>query len=223
MVLLLLFSVFLAFHAPDAYAGFTEIGVPGHKSYVRKKDKRSVIILVGDSRTMMCTYQGRFQSSRSNYCFCWVNGGNISVIGKKGKLTPYVKKKIRRYRKRCIVVLNLGVNGNSDPKKNAKRIIKTYNRWMKLYPDVPFYVVSVNPTMIHGGPYSDKNVVKLNKRLKKEYKPKGIYIDTYSKLKKSSLLKGQMLGMKDEKHYTWRASKLILDYIRKKTPKKRSR
>lgn len=223
IIFLLLFCSFLTFHSQSAYAGFTKIGVPGYKSYVRKKDKRPVIILVGDSRTMMCTYQGGYQSARSNFCLCWVNGGTISVIGKKGKLTPYVEKKIRRYRKRCIVVLNLGVNGNSHPKKNARRIIKTYNRWMKRYPDVPFYVVSVNPTILNGGPYSEKNVEKVNKYLKKEYQPKGIYIDTWSMLKKSSLFKGKMRGMRDEKHYTWAASKKILKYIRKNTPETRSK
>lgn len=169
----------LSFSSTNVYARYTKIGVASSQSYVKKRDKRPVIIFVGDSRAMQCTFPGGNPSSRKNYCFCWVNGGNVNVIGKKGKLTPYVKRMIRRYKQKCVVVLNLGVNGNSNPKHNAKRIIKIYRQWMKQYPKVRFFVVSVNPTILKRGPYSNKKVIALNKRLKKEFDPEGIYIDSY--------------------------------------------
>jgi len=206
----------LAQYPASAYAGYTEIGEPGTKSYVTKKSKLPVILFVGDSRSMMCTYQGGKQSARKNFCFLWVNGGNASVIkNKKGVLAPYLKKKIKKYRKRCVVVFNLGVNGNSHPKSNAKRIIRIYKWWMKHYPDVRFFVASVNPTITNSGPYSNKNVKKVNKYLEKEFRPEGIYIDTYSHLMKSGLITGKASGMRDNYHYKWSAAKKILTKVRK--------
>ena len=214
-------SVILAFmvlaqYPESVYAGFTEIGEPGTKSYVTKKSKLPVILFVGDSRSMMCTYQGGKQPARKNFCFLWVNGGNVTVIkNKKGVLAPYLKKKIKKYRKRCVVVFNLGVNGNSHPKNNAKRIIRIYKWWMKQYPDVRFFGASVNPTIINGGPYSNKNVIKVNKYLKQEFDPEGIYIDTYSYLMKSGLITGNACGMRDNYHYNWSAAEKVLTKVRK--------
>lgn len=215
VLMMAVISILVSFCSDTVYAGYTAPGIPGSKSYVKKKYKTPVIILVGDSRTMMCTYPHGNLSARRNYCFCWVNGGNVKVIGKKGKLTPYVEKKIKKYKENCIVVFNMGVNGNSDPNTNAKRIIRIYRNWMKQYPKIPFYVVSVNPTLVQSGPYSNKRVIKLNKRLKEEFEPEGIYIDTYSVLMKSKLIKGSAKGMRDSIHYNWNVGRKVLNYIRK--------
>ena len=202
----------LSFNAP---AGPTRVGEPASQSFVRSSDHRKVILFVGDSRTMMCTYPGGSPPARSNYCFCWVNGGNINVIGKDGSLTPYVERMIRKYRRRCAVALNLGVNGNSNPKSNARRIIKIYRWWMKRYPDVRFYVVSVNPTILNSGSYSNGNVISVNKVLRKQFEPEGIYIDTYTMLMESGLVTGSAPGMRDNYHYEWSVGKRILKYVRR--------
>lgn len=198
-----------------AYAGYTKVGTAASQDYVYSSDDRPVIIFVGDSRAMMCTYPKGKTASRSNFCFCWVNGGNVSVIRSSGSLTPHVTKMIERYRDRCVVALNLGVNGNSNPKSNANRIIKQYRRWMSLYPDVQFFVVSVNPTRMKNGPYSNNKVIQLNTRLKEEFEPDGLYIDTYTPLMESGLVTGNAKGMRDMYHYKWSASRRILSLVRK--------
>ena len=196
-------------------AGHTEVGEPAVQTFVRSSDKRPVIIFVGDSRAMMCTYPKGNPGSRSNFCFCWVNGGNDTVIHKSGKLTPHVERMIRQYTGRCVVALNLGVNGNSNPKSNAARIIRIYRRWMKQYPDVKFFVVSINPSLAKTGPYANSKIIALNRLLRSEFEPEGIYIDTYTSLMKSGLVTGKARGMRDQYHYEWSAGKKILMSVRK--------
>ena len=210
-----LFCLLMAGISMSTHAGYTKIRVPASQEYVYSSDKRPIIIFVGDSRTMMCTYPKGKQSARSNYVFCWVNGGNVSVIGNGGSLTSYVERMIRKYRDNCVVALNLGVNGNSNPQGNAGRIIQQYRRWMRKHPDVRFFVVSVNPTRIKTGPFANSKVIALNKRLKSEFEPEGIYIDTYSVLMESGLVTGSEKGMRDLAHYNWSAGKKILMTVRK--------
>lgn len=63
---------------------------------------------------------------------------------KSGSLSSTVKKYLNKYKSRNpIVVFNLGVNGNSNPKNNANRIVKTYNTWIKAYPNTEFYVMGI--------------------------------------------------------------------------------
>ena len=119
-----------------------------------------------------------------------------------------------------MVVFNMGVNGNSSPKKNAKRIIKIYRRWMKEYPDVPFYVMSVNPTIETSGPYANSKVIKVNRYLKNEYDPKGIYIDCYRYLREKGIINNNGKGMKDKYHYKWSTSRKIMQYVRNTVEKK---
>ena len=203
-----------------AMAGYTNIGVAASKTYVRRSDRRPVIIWVGDSRAMMMTYAQKDSSARSNYCFCWVNGGNVSVIGKNGKLTPFVEELIEKYSGRCVVALNLGVNGNSNPQSNADRIIRQYKRWMRRYPEVEFYVVSVNPTTVRSGPYANRNVIAVNERLYDEFEPEGCYIDTYTMLMESGLVNGMAPGMSDQVHYRWAAGEKVLRMVRRIVAKK---
>lgn len=210
----LLFCMLVICMPSTVMAGYTKVGEAASKEYVKSSDNRQVIIYVGDSRAMMCTYPKK-ASARRNYCFCWVNGGNVSIIGKNGKLTPYVENMIERYRDRCVVALNLGVNGNSNPKKNARRIIRQYRRWMKNYPDVKFFVVSVNPTTLRTGAYSNKKVVELNELLREEFEPEGLYIDTFTPVMESGLVTGAARGMKDNYHYKWPVSRKVLKIVRR--------
>ncbi len=226
--LLVLLCVCMCFSGGlSASAGFTKLYVPGTLSFARKKG--TVIIYVGDSRTMMLTFPGKWGNSRKNFYLCWVNGGNIKTISDKGQLTPYVKKAIKRYRKRCVVVLNMGVNGNSNPQGNARRIVSIYRKWMKRYPDVQFFVESVNPSIATGGPYSNDNIASLNEILKKKFPD--IYIDTYTYLLKTKTIKPDGTGMKDNKeavdgidkyHYSWSTGKKIVQYTRKFVKRYRS-
>ncbi len=91
---------------------------------------------------------------------------------------------------------------------------------MKLFPDVHFYVVSVNPTAIWSGPYSNDNVKTVNRLLRAEFEPEGIYIDTYTMLIESGLITGTAPGMSDQLHYRSPASRIILKAVRKFVTKK---
>ena len=194
----------------DVYAGHTEIGKPYSLSYVKDKNS-TVIIYVGDSRTMMLSYKSGNRSERDNYYLCWVNGGRIDCIYSHGSLTPYLNRAIKKYRNRCVVVFNLGVNGNSSPYDNADNIIRTYSNWMSKYKDVPFYVESLNPTTIYTGSYSNWNVEIVNERLKHEFSE--CYIDTYNYLKRLGYgLSGK--GMRGDIHYGWQINKRILIYTK---------
>lgn len=216
----LLLLVFCIMNCITLHAKTTGIGVPAKKSYVKKQYSGRVIVFVGDSRVMMSTSGKGHKKVRDNFYMCWVNGGNVTVLKKNQKLTPYVKKAIDKYREKCVVVFNMGVNGNSSPKKNAKRIIKIYRRWMKEYPDVPFYVMSVNPTIETSGPYANSKVIKVNRYLKNEYDPKGIYIDCYRYLREKGIINNNGKGMKDKYHYKWSTSRKIMQYVRNTVEKK---
>lgn len=208
----IIFILTLCFQA-DVHAGYTKVGIAASQSYVNKNDNRPVIIFVGDSRAMMCTYPKNQSGIRSNFCFCWVNGGNVRVL--QNQLKPYVENMIRRYRGRCVVAFNLGVNGNSKPKGNARRMIRIYRQWMKRYQDVKFYVVSVNPTLSKAGPYANSKVIALNRYLKKEFEPEGLYIDTCTPITESGLVTGKAKGMRDDYHYKWSVSRRCLSVVRK--------
>ena len=169
---------------------------------------------------MHMTCGHRKAKEKANYAFAFVNGGKINVIDKKGKLTPYVRKLIKRYRKyNPVVVFNLGLNGNRYPARNARRIIRVYRDWMEKYPDIRFFVASINPTIVAKGPYADNKVVKLNQLLRKEFEQEGIWIDTYTYIKKHHIIRPNGYGMIDEAdkcHYNWNTSARILTLVRKK-------
>lgn len=199
------------------YAGYKPVGVSASVSYVKQPKKDNIIICVGDSRTMQYTFGGG-KKIRSNFVFCFVNGGNGGVIDKKrGSLSKHLTKYIKKYKKyNPIIVFNFGVNGNGKPTKNAKRLIRIYNQWMKAYPNLKFYVQGVGPTNINGGSYANSNVIKLNKILKKEYEPKGIYIDSYKYIKDHNIVNSSGKGFRDKLHYNWATSEQLLKQIRRR-------
>lgn len=196
----------------NAYAVHTSAGVPNTVSYVTSNSTKRIIIMVGDSRTMQCTYGPSESSVRTNYVFCYVNGGNIKVIDyDSGKLAPYLKQCISKYRKKNpVVVFNLGVNGNSYPKTNANRAIKIYNKWMKEYKDIDFYVESIWPSRYKKSSYSNKKIIKFNSILKNKYVGSGKYIPGYEHVKEKKLT-GKM---RDKLHYNWTATKSMLKFTR---------
>ena len=120
--LLVLFCILLN---SNIYARYTKVGVSAVQDKVSKDYKGRVVIFVGDSRTM---HQSSVNTKGSAYA--WVNGGGVGVIS-KGSLKSKLVKLLKKYKGRCIVIFNLGVNGNGNPKKNAKRLINTYNRYIK--------------------------------------------------------------------------------------------
>ena len=97
---------------------------------------------------------------------------------------------------------------------NAKRIIRIYRWWMKQYPDLRFVVESVNPTRLTKGSYSDKKVVKLNKRLRAAFEPEGIWMDNYTVMLNQKIIKKSGYGFKDNYHYKWKTSKKMLRIVR---------
>ena len=200
-----------------AQAKITGIGKPSRQTYVKAGDKSQVIIYAGDSRVMFCTCGKGGANARNNYAMCFVNGGNASVISLAGgKLTSRVAGYIEKYRSRKpAVVFNFGLNGNSNPAKNAKRIIRIYNNWMKRYPDLQFYVESIGPTKVGGsGPYSNRNVILLNELLREEYEPKGIWLDTNSYIVENDLVNSSGKGLRDDYHFKWATSRKELLKIR---------
>ena len=195
------------------YAVHTAVGVPASRSYVKADYKGRVIIFAGDSRTMYLTADN-LKKYRKNCAFVWINGGSVSWIGKKGKLKPYLDKMISRYRKRCVVVFNFGINGNSSPKKNAGRIIKTYRQYMKKYPDVTFFAESVNPSGFQSNTgYGNKKIEKLNSLLQKEFGDQ--YIDVSSVLLQKKIVTKNGKGTKDNLHYKAKTNRAIYKQVKK--------
>ncbi len=207
-----------------AQAKIVGVGNAGNKSYVSGSDPSQIIIYAGDSRVMFATAGKKSYSVRKNFAMCFVNGGNVSVISMHdGKLTGKLKRYIERYRSRKpVVVFNFGLNGNSKPKKNAKRIIKIYKKWMKAYPDIQFYVESIGPTKLSSGSYSNPNVRELNEALKAEFEPMGIWIDSYSFIVSNDLVNDSGKGLRDNYHFKWKTSKKILAFIRAQVEEKNS-
>ena len=215
LVLILGIMMCLAFSG-RAYAWHSPVGKPASSTYVKNTDKRQVIIYVGDSRVMYMTCGPKKSARRANFAFAYINGGNVTSIGKNGSLTPYVTKLINKYRARNpVIVFNFGLNGNGNAKKNAKRVIRIYRQWMKQYPDLRFVVESVNPTRLTKGSYSDKKVVRLNKRLRAAFEPEGIWMDNYTVMLNQKIVKKSGYGFKDNYHYKWKTSKKMLRIVRK--------
>jgi len=202
--------------ASQAQAKHTSVGVAASSTYVKENDSRQVILYVGDSRSMYMTCGGNKNNpKRRNFAFAYVNGGNVTCIDKNGSLTPYVEELIEKYRKRDpVIVFNFGLNGNGKVRKNAKRIIRIYRKWMKDYPDLRFVVESVNPTILSKGSYSDKKVVKLNRLLQKEFEPDGIWMDNYTYIIENRIIRQNGYGMRDNYHYKWKTCKKLLVRIR---------
>lgn len=200
----------------SAQAKITGVGKPDKKSYVKASDPRQVIIYAGDSRVMFCTAGTKVSDARTNIAFCFVNGGNVNVIKpSNGKLTSRFKGYIDKYRSRNpVIVFAFGLNGNSNPEKNAKRIIKIYNKWMAAYPDLKFYVESIGPTKLGSGPYGNPNVIRLNQALKEEFEPRGIWLDTYTYLSENDIVNSSGKGLRDNYHYKWKTCKKQIIKIR---------
>ena len=197
-----------------AHARYTKVMVPASESHVSKKGKKQVIIYAGDSRTMMLTY-GSAGKARSRSAFCWVNGGGVSVINKGGSLESRLAAMIARYRDNCVVILNFGVNGNSNPEKNARRIIRIYRRWMKKYPDVSFYVMSLNPSGHTRGSYSNQKIKRTNAVLKEAFEGTGQYLDCYSYLLEKDIVSTGGKGMMDNLHYRPFVCRAIMKFVKK--------
>lgn len=220
IVKLLLLTVLLTMvlgGARQAFAKHTAVGKAASVTYVKPADPRRVIIYVGDSRVMYCTCGGgQANDIRTNFAFCFVNGGNISVIRRSGgKLTPFVEEFINRYRSlKPVVVLNFGLNGNGKPAKNARKLINVYQAWMNAYPDLTFYVEGVGSTIVKKGPYSNANVIMLNNLLRAHFEPKGMWIDTYQYLEQNDIVNSTKKGRRDKYHYKWVTSRQILARLR---------
>ncbi len=207
-----------------AQAKIVGVGKAGKKSYVSDSDPKQVIIYVGDSRVMFSTAGKKSDPVRNNFAMCFVNGGNVSVIKMpSGKLTQKLMGLIGKYRsKKPVIVFNFGLNGNSKPEKNARRIIKIYKKWMEAYPDLQFYVESIGPTKLSSGSYSNPNVLRLNAVLKAEYEPQGIWIDSYNFIVENDLVNSSGKGLRDNYHFKWKTSKQILAFIRAQVEARKS-
>ena len=215
VLLAAVFAVMCIGMSLTAQAAHTPVLKAACETYVTK-DPRQVIIYVGDSRVMYATCGTKNSDARTNIAFCFVNGGNYSVAADGGRLTPMIDQYIRQYKDRDpIIVFNLGLNGNSNPKKNAKRLIKTYKWWMKKYPDLRFFVEGIGPTIVTEGSYSNANVIKLNELLRKEYQPKGMWIETYDFIEEKNLIDETGKGLRDRYHYKWPTSRKLLKHMRK--------
>lgn len=200
----------LAF-STQAYAIHTRVGLPASHSYVKRSYTGRVIIFAGDSRTMYLTADN-LKKQRNNCAFVFENGGSIKSIANKGELKPYLDTMIQRYRDRCVVVMNFGINGNGNPKNNAKRIIRTYRRWMRRYPDVTFFVESVNPSGHPNGGVGNPKIEKLNRLLKKEFGSSYIDVSTY--LLNKGIVDRKGKGTKDNLHYKRRANRAIYRFVK---------
>lgn len=215
IIILLMTVCLILVISARVYAQYTPVGIPNSVSYVDSSASTPIIIFVGDSRTMQCTFGNNNASVLKNCVFCYVNGGSSSVINyKNGKLSGILKNLLHKYRNHdTIVIFNLGVNGNGNPTKNANRTAKIYNKWIKAYPGIKFYVESVWPTKITSkkNSYRNSNVIKFNKILKAKYANKGLYIDAYNYIKLNDLMDG---GMRDKVHYKWNSTKKILKFTR---------
>ncbi len=206
--------LFVMLFTSQAFAIYTNVGVPASTSYVSAKNKnknKKVYIFVGDSRTMHMTEST--VKAKDDCAFVWKNGGSVSCIGKGGDLTGKLDTMIRKYRKNCVVILNFGVNGNGNPKSNAKNIKKIYNSWIKKYPKVKFYVESVNPTSRTTSPYKNSNVNKVNAELKKAFKDRYIDMNAWLIRKKYVNTKNGR-GTTDGLHYTYVVYQKILDHTK---------
>lgn len=200
----------LAF-STQAYAIHTRVGQPASHSYVKKSFTGRVLIFAGDSRTMYLTADN-LKAQRNNCAFVFENGGSIKSIANGGELKPYLDTMIQRYRGRCVVIMNFGINGNSNPKGNAKRITRVYRRWMRRYPDVTFLVESVNPSGHPNGGVGNPKIEKLNRFLKKEFGSSYIDVSTY--LLNRGIVDRSGKGTKDNLHYKRRANRAIYRYVK---------
>ncbi len=203
--------VFCLLMTLQADAAWTPPGQVSSASYVAGSSD-DVIILAGDSRTMYLSVYAVSDMIR-NFVLCWVNGGSVSIIKKNGSLVSTLESALERY-PNAPVVMNLGYNGNSYPKSNARKLIREYSRWEKKYPSHRFFIANVGPAA-SSGQYSDENVCRLNKALAKEYGGSGRYIDLYGYLtkKKAALPDGTGL-LPDGKHYGSTAGREMLSCIR---------
>ena len=185
------------------------------------KDKSKVIILVGDSRVMHMSYMNA--SSRKNYVLVFSNGGGIGSINPNGGsrwIGNLLVKAIKKYPK-AVVVFALGVNGNGNPSNNYSKT-KTYDYYIKHYPDHIFVISSVGGTNKKSGSYSNANVKAFNNKLKKKYltnntNTRVFYYDLYDYLASSKLIDPgrSNKGTRDGLHYTNNVYKKWLKDLRR--------
>ncbi len=196
----------------NSWAVHTNVGEAASISYVSSSYDGRVVIYAGDSRTMYMTADN-LKNERTNCAFAWMNGGNGSCVSKTGRVTPLLKKLITQYRDNCVVVFNFGINGNGNASSNAKNLIKYYRWWMDKYPDVQFFVESVNPSGYKSSGYGNPKIDKLNKKLKKEFDDE--YIDVSSYLLKKGIVSKTGKGTRDKLHYKLKTNRAIYKYINK--------
>ena len=208
MLFVTMLLLFVLGGAGQVFAKRVKVWKPGAETYVNPDNPRQIILYIGDSRVMYCTCDERNSDVRENFAFCFVNGGDLRAFWRiGGKLSIPVETYLDMYKdKNPVVVLNFGLNGNRNPEKNAKAIIETYGYWMRDYPNIRFYVEGIGPTKKNSGAYSNSRVNRLNRALKAYYEPRGMWIDTYSSLKRSDL--------RDKYHYKWTTSRKIMTQIR---------
>lgn len=210
----LLFSVMLLVLIFSVSANANPTGVTG---YV--KNKKKVIIYVGDSRAMQMGYLNK--SKRKNFVFVYSNGGSLSCINPKGGsrwIGNLLQRTLKKYPK-APVVFALGVNGNGNPAKNVKRT-SYYKYYIKHYPSHDYYISTVGGTGSSAiGSYRNSKVRSFNKKLKKKYKnnKKVCIYDCYQFLVQEKLLNPgkSNKGTQDGLHYENRVYAKILKDCRK--------
>ncbi len=199
------------FFTLDAFAVHTKVGKAASRSYVTDDYKGKVIIFAGDSRTMYMT-AGYMKAMRTNCAFAWVNGGGVSCIDSNGKLESHLHRLIKKYRDRCVVIFNFGINGNGNYKKNSANLIRIYRKYMAEYPDVKFFVESVNPSGHNKGGVGNPKIDKLNAILKEEFKDQYIDVSTY--LLENGIVTKTGKGTKYKLHYKRKANRMIISYLK---------
>ena len=192
-----------------------------NKDYIRGSKSKTQIILVGDS----CTFFMDFcpKSVKKGFVLLGVNGGQLGVIDRNGKIRSQLERYIRKYPK-AAVVLALGKNGNGNPRANAKKCIRICKGLMKKFPKTKFFVASIIPNVnTITGSYSNSNIRKHAAVLKKKYKRTGRYIDLneYLMTKVNNNFRKKVKGMPPQYGFTNAlhlnriGSAIALKYIRR--------
>ena len=166
-----------------------------------------MVILVGDSRTKFEALIPR--TERDRCVFIYYGGGSYHIL--EGDMMPQVKKMLKKY-PAAPVILNFGCNGNWES-DNFGRLASVYDGLMAEYPERKFYVAAVYPSRSAEKYYTEDDMEKMNRRLKKKYGQDGLFIDAASFIESSGFVSDEY--MRDELHYKNAANIAILAWLRK--------
>lgn len=187
-------------------------------NHLSKEISNSKVLIVGDSRMEFIEDDGDIDKP---FNFDFIAKSGMTIKWFNNTAMPKIKKTLKNNDRPYHVVINMGVNDLNKAEINGDEsaidYFKLYSELAESYPDIKFYILSVNPidedkiSEMDNNKRTSGKVRLFNNTIQKKLKESKLdnmfYCDSYHDLK---------FETKDGLHYTPETNQKIINYIANK-------